>query len=205
MKFRRIVSVVLLMCMALSLVSCKSGAGEAEKVVTDFMTALSTYDIDAMSKCVEDLPDNSGSVYKHDIFTEAEYRDLYAAANEKLSYSIKSANAKEVKIAVTMPDVYTLYQNMFMAVLSQAMSNEEMQNYILDENNDPQLLIVAMMINQIKTEGIDTVEEEITLSIGKINGEYKILNDDQLELVMTDKLSLAQKESIETAADTVTE
>lgn len=205
MKFRRIISVVLLVCMAFTFVSCKSGAGEAEKVVTDFMTALSTYDINAMSKCVEDIPDNSGSVYKHDIYTEAEYRDLYAAANENLTYSIKSASAKEVKLSVSMPDVYNLYQNMFMAVLSQAMTNEEMQNYILDENNDPQLLIVAMMINQIKNEGIENVDEEITLSVGKINGEYKILNDDQLKLLMTSKLSLAQKESIESAADTVTE
>ncbi len=195
MKFRRIVSIALLLCMCFSLVACKSGAGEAKKVVEDFMTALTTYDLDAMAKCVEDIPDNTGSIYKHDIFTEDYYKDLYAAANEKLTYSIVSASSKEVKLKVTMPDVYGLYQEKFMSVLSQAISDDKMQEYVLDEKNDPQLLVIALMITDIESNGIDTVEEEITLSVGKINGEYRILTDDNLKLLMTSKLSLSQQES----------
>ncbi len=198
MKFRRIIAVALLLCMCFSLAACKSGKSEAEKVVTDFMTALTTYDLDAISKCVEDIPDNSGSVYKHDIFTSDHYRDLYAKANESLAYTITSANAKEVTVKVTMPDIYTLYQNTFTSVLSQAFESEDMLDYILDEENDPALLIIALMINEIETNGIDTVEEEVTLSMNKINGEYKISADEQLELIMTNKLCLTQKETVET-------
>ena len=104
-----------------------------------------------------------------------------------------------------MPDIYTLYQNTFMSVLSQALSSEDSQNWVLDENNDPQILIIALMCQEIEDNGIGTVEEEITLSIGKINGEYKILTNDQLELLLTSKLSLAQKDAPANAADETTE
>ena len=204
MKLKRFISLALVAILAVSLVSCKSGAGAAKEVVTDFMTALTTYDMDAMSKCIEDFPDNTGTVYKHDIYTEDYYKDLYETANTKLSYSITSASSDTVKLNVTMPDIYSLYQNTFMSVLSQAISDEQMQAYVLDENNDPQLLIVALMINEIETNGIDTVDEEITLTVGKINGEYKIKTDDQLKLLMTSKLSLAQSSAVnEVVEDTL--
>lgn len=196
MKLKRFISVTLLLCMLFSLASCKSGANAAKEVVNDFMTALTTYDLNAMAGCVEDIPDNSGSSYIHDIYTEDYYRDLYATANEKLTYSITSANAKEVKLKVQMPDLYTLYNDTLLSVLSATMENEDFYNYVLDEENDPPVLIVATMINSIKTNGINTVEEEITLSIGKINGEYKILTDDSLKMLMTSKLSLTQKEAL---------
>ena len=193
MKFKRLVAVALLLCMVVSLASCKSGATQAKQVVADFMTALTTYDLGAMSKCVEDIPDNTGSVYIHDIYSETEYKDLYTVANKVLSYSVVSANSKEVKLKVTMPDIYSLYQENFMSVLSWALSDEAGMNYVLDEEKDPQLLIVALMIDSIEKNSIKTVEEEITLSVGKINGEYKILTDEQLEILMTSKLCLAQK------------
>ena len=82
-----------------------------------------------------------------------------------------------------------------MSVLSSALYNENMQQYVLDEKNDPQLLIIATMINQIESNGIDTVDEEITLTLGKINGEYKIKNDEQLATLLSDKLNLSQKEA----------
>lgn len=205
MKFRRIISIALLVCIMLSFTSCKSGASEAKGVVEEFMTALATYDLDAMSKCVEDIPDNSGSIYIHDIYTEDYYKDLYVKAYETLSYNITSANSKEVKLSVTMPDLYTLYQNTFVSVFSQAVSDEKMQEYILNEDNDAQLLIIALMIDEIENNGIETITEEVTLSVGQINGEYKILSNDQLKLVMTSKLSLTQQENIVDDGDVVTE
>ncbi len=201
MKFKKLISLMLIAVLAVSLVSCKSGSTAAKDTVTNFMTALATYDMNEMSKYIEDFPDNTGTAYKHDIYTEDYYRDLYEAANTKLSYSITSATANEVKLNVTMPDIYTLYQNTFMSVLSQAMSDENMQNYVLDEENDPQLLIIALMINEINENGIDTVNEEITLSVGKINDEYRIKTDDQLKLLLTSKLSLAQTDAAANAAD----
>lgn len=205
MKFKRFIAFALTAVIAVSLVSCKSGSGAAKEVVTNFMTALTTYDMNEMSKYIEDFPDNTGTAYKHDIYTEDYYADLYEKANSKLAYTIKSASAKEVKLSVTMPDIYTLYQNTFMSVLSQALSAEDLQNWVHDENNDPQLLIIALMIQEIEDNGIGTVEEEITLSVGKINGEYKVLTNDQLELLLTSKLSLAQKDAPVNAADETTE
>lgn len=205
MKFKRFISLALTAVLAVSLVSCKSGSGEAKEVVTDFMTALTTYDMNAMSKCIEDFPDNTGTAYKHDIYTEDYYKDLYEAANTKLSYSITSASSKQVKLKVTMPDIYTLYQNTFLSVAQQALGNEQMTQYVMDENNDAHLLIIALMINEINTNGVGTVDEEITLSVGKINGEYKIKTDDQLKTLMTSKLSLTQKDPVVGAADDNTE
>ncbi len=192
MKFKRAISLVLIVILAFSLVSCKSGAGAAKKVVENFMTALTTYDMDAMRDCIEDFPDNSGTPYKHDIYTEDYYKDLYEAANSKLSYTIKSAKAGSVTLDVIMPDVYGLYQKTFMSVLSQTFSSDEAMKWVEDPENDPQLLVIALMIDEIEKNGIDTVDEEITLTVGKINGEYRIMSNDQLKLLMTSKLSQSQ-------------
>ncbi len=201
MKFKRIISVVLLLCMTVSLASCKS-SGSAKQVVEDFMTALAAYDVNAMANCVEDMPNSTDSVYIHDIFTEGYYVDLYQIANkDNLSYEIVSTKGDSVKVKVKMPDIYTLYQNTFMSVVSQTFANEDLLNYVLDEENDPQLMVIALMIDSIENNGIDTIEEEFTLKVGTINGETKIMTNDQLEQLMTSKLVLSQKEALSTATD----
>lgn len=191
MKFKKIICVALLICMVFSLASCNSSAN-AKKVVTNLMTAITTYDLNAISKCVEDIPDNSGTVYKHDIYTEDYFVDLYSIANENLTYTIEAVSANEVKLKVNMPDVYTMYQSTVVSLLSQAIENENVKKYLLDDNNDAQLMAIALMIDKINNEGISTVEQEITLSVSKINGKYKIKSDDQLKLLLSDRLSLAQ-------------
>ncbi len=201
MKFRKVIAVVLLLCMTVSLASCNSSSS-AKKVVKEFMTALSTYDINAMAGCVEDMPTSADSVYIHDIFTEGYYVDLYKIANEEnFSYEIVSAKANSVKVKVTMPDIYTLYQNTFMSVVSETFANEELFNYVLDEENDPQLMVIALMIDSIENDGIDTIEEEFTLKVGKINGKTKIMTNDQLEQLMTSKLILSQKGALPSETD----
>lgn len=201
MKLRKIIAVVLLVCMVFTIASCKS-SGSAKKVVEDFMTALATYDVEAMAKCVEDMPNNDDSIYIHDVFTEGYFVDLYQIANEnRLSYEIVSAKGDTVKVKVKMPDLYSLYQNTFMSLMTQTFSNEELLNYVLDEDNDPSLMVIALMIDSIENEDIDTVEEEFTLKVGKINGEYKIMNTDQLEKLMTSNISLTQKEALAEVTD----
>ena len=201
MKFRKIIAVVLLVCMTFSIASCKS-SGSAKQVVEDFMTALAAYDVNAMANYVEDMPTSADGVYIHDIFTEGYYVDLYQAANKDTFKSeVVSAKGDTVKVKVTMPDIYSLYQNTFMSVLTQTFANEDLKNYVLDEENDPQLMVIALMINAIEEGGIDTVEEEFTLKVGQINGETKIMTNDQLEQLMSSKLILSQKEALSTATD----
>ncbi len=194
MKFRKIIAVVLLLCMTVSLASCKS-SGSAKQVVEDFMTALATYDVEAMAKCVDDMPANTNSMYIHDVFTEGYFVDLYQIANDgNLSYEVVSAKGDSVKVKVTMPDIYALYQKTFMSLMTQTFSNEELLNYVLDEDNDPSLMVIALMIDSIENDGIDTVEEEFTLNVSKINGEYRITSNEQLEKLMTSNLCLTQVE-----------
>ncbi len=201
MNFRKIISVLLLICLIFSISSCKSGAS-TEKVVDNFMKALAEFDVREMAKYVEDMPSNADSVYMHDIYTEGYYVDLYQIANEDLfEYDIVSVKGNKVKVKVTMPDIYTLYQNTFMSVVSQTFSNEDLLEYVLDEDNDPQLMVIALMIDAIENDGIDTVEEQFTLNVGNINGEPKIMTNEQLEQLMTSKLSLTQKAAILDSSD----
>lgn len=192
MKMKRFISVVLLVCLLFTAVSCKSGASAAKEVTADLMTALQTYDLNAISDCVEDLPDNTGTAYVHDIYTEDYYVDLYAAANTNLSYTVASASAKEVVLKVQMPDLYALYQKVFASVMSQAMTDAALQEKILNDDYDAHLLVIALMIDDIQNNGISTTEQEITLSVEKYNDDYKIKTDDQLKLLLTDRLSLIQ-------------
>ena len=201
MKLKRIISVVLILCLMFSVCSCKKGA-DSKQVVDSFMKALSTYDVDAMSKHLEDMPTNGDSVYVYDIFTDGHYVDLYEIANtDRFEYKIVSAKGNTVKVKVTMPDIYTLYKDTFMTVMTNTFANEELLDYILDEDNEPQLLVIALMIDAIENGDVDTVEEEFTLKIGNINGETKIMVNDQLEQLMTSKLCLSQKDVVAEATD----
>lgn len=201
MKLKRIISVVLILCMMVSVCSCKSGANSKD-VVDDFLKALSTYDVDAMAKHLEDMPSNADSVYIYDVFTDGHYVDLYQMANEdRFEYKVVSAKGNSVKVKVTMPDLASLYRDTFFTVMTNTFANEELLDYVLDEDNEPQLLVIALMINAIENGDVDTVEEEFTLKIGSINGETKIMVNDQLEQLMTSKLSLSQKEVVAEASD----
>lgn len=195
MKFKRLVSIILVLCMTFLLTSCN--AGNSKEVVKGFMSALKDYDVTKMAKYVEDIPSNSSNIYKYDIFTSGYYVDLYKAANEDvLSYKIVSSKNDSVKIKVKMPDLSTLYSNTFMSVVSQAFGNDEILNYVLDEQNDPHLLVIALMIDAIDNGDVDTVEQEFTLKLTKINGELKIKTNEQLEKLMTSNLCLSQKNTL---------
>lgn len=193
MKFKRIIAAVLVLCLTVCLASCNSG--DPKKVVDGFMKALAEYDVNAMAKYVEDIPTNSNSIYKYDVFTSGYYVDLYQMANKDIfSYKIVSVKNNAVKVKVKMPDIYTLYSNTLMSLVSQTFANEDLLNFVLDEENDPQLMLIALMINAAENGDVGTVEEEFVLKIGKINGEYKIMTNDQLEQLMTSKLCLVQKD-----------
>lgn len=187
--------------MMVSVASCKSG-GDSKKVVDSFMEALAAYDVNAMAKCLEDVPSNADSVYIYDVFTDGHYVDLYQIANEdRIQYEILSAKGDSVKIKVTLPDLYTLYQDTFLSFMSNTFSNQEMLDYVLDEDSEPQLMVIALMINAIENGDVDTFEEEFTLKMGTINGETKIMVNDQLEQLMTSKLCLSQKDVVSEATD----
>ena len=156
----------------------------------------------AMANCVEDMPSSADSVYIHDIFTEGYYVDLYQIANkDTFKYEIVSVKGETAKVKVTMPDIYTLYMNTFTSVLTQTFANEQLKDYVLNEENDPQLMVIALMINSIENDGIDTIEEEFTLKVSQINGETKIMTNDQLEQLMTSKLVLSQKDALSSVSD----
>lgn len=192
MKLRKIVSIALILCMLLSFASCSGGAAASKKVVSNLMTALATYDVFAISKCVEDMPDNSGTAYVHDIYSEDYYKDLYELANQNLTYTVASASAKEVVLNVKMPDLYSLYEKVYNSVLSQTMASDDNLSYVLNNDNDAQVLVIALMIKDIEDNGIATVDKQIKLSISKINDSYKVNTDDQLKLLLSDGLSLAR-------------
>lgn len=205
MKLRNVISVLLIICILFSLASCSGGKAAAKSVTTKLMTALATYDIYAISKCVEDMPDNTGTAYAHDIYTEDYYKDLYTLANQSLSYTVKSASAKEVVLNVKMPDLYSLYKKVYSSVLAQGVESSDKKDYITNDENDPQLLVIALMIKDIEANGVATVDQEIKLSVGKFNDSYKIHTDDQLKLLLSDGLSRVQVMPEAEEADTTTE
>lgn len=187
--------------MLFSFASCSGGAAASKKVVSNLMTALATYDAFAIAKCVEDMPDNSGTAYVHDIYTEDYYKDLYALANQNLSYTVASASAKEVVLNVKMPDLYSLYEKVYNSVLAQTLTSDDNLNYVLNNDNDAQVLVIALMIKDIEDNGIATVDKQVKLSISKINDSYKVNTDDQLKLLLSDGLSLARPLIVADQAD----
>ena len=201
MKFKRIISVLLILCMMVSVCSCKKGA-DTKEVVDGFLKALSTYDVNAMAGYLEAVPSNADSVYIYDVFTDGHYVDLYQMANtDRFEYSIVSTKGNTAKVKVTMPDIYSLYRDTFFTVMTNTFANQDLLDYVLDEENEPQLLVIALMIDAIENGDVDTVEEEFTLKLGNINGETKIMVNDQLEQLMTSKLCLSQKDVVSEATD----
>lgn len=187
MKFKRIISVVLLLCIAFSMAACKKGV-DPKKVVNDFMGSLLKYDVVKMSQYVVDVP-TSGDNFVYDVYTDPHYVSLYQAAYaEKLSYKVTSVTGDTVKVKVTMPDLVSLYNNAFAALASAATSNEDFMNDINDPENEIHLTIIALMINEINNGSVDTYTEEVALKVNTINDETKIVSNEQLERLMTSKL-----------------
>lgn len=192
MKFRRIISIVLLLCLTFSLASCRSG-GDSKKVVKDFMSAMGTYDVNKMAQYLEDVP-SSDSAYLYDVYTDGHYVNLYKAAyKDTLTYEIVSAKGNTVKVKVTMPDLVTLYSGALTSVASEIFSDPELLDHAMDPSSELHLELLAEMTNAISNGDVDTITEEFTLKLGTINGELKIMLNDQLEQLMTSKLSLTQK------------
>ena len=191
MKFKNLVSIVLLVCMVFSLSACKSGAAASKELTETLMTSLATYDINAISKCVEDVPDNTGTTAVVDIYTSDYYMDIYAAANANLTYTVSSSSAKEIVLKVNMPDLVSLYNKCWNTALSGALSDAELQKLVIEGSTsfDPNLLVPALMLNELKSGSVSTVEKEIKLSVVKINGEFKIKTDEQLKCLLSDGLS----------------
>ena len=192
MKFRRIISIVLILCLAFSLAACKSG-GDSKKVVDGFMKELSKYDVNKMSNYLVDVP-TSDNLYLYDVYTDGRYVALYKAAYaDNFAYEIVSSSQDSAKVKVTMPDLLTLYRNAMTTLAAEIMSDEELLNHAMDPSSEPHLELLAEMTNAVNDGNIDTITEEFTLKLTTINGELKIAQNDQLEQLMTSKLSLTQK------------
>lgn len=187
MKFKRIISVVLLLCIAFSMAACKKGF-DPKKVVNDFMGSLSKYDVVKMSKQLVDVPASSDN-FVYDVFTDPHYVSLYKTAYaEKMSYKVTSVTGDTVKVKVTMPDLVSLYNNAFASLASAATSDEDFKNDINDPENEIHLTIIALMIDAINNGSVDTYTEEVSLKVSTINDETKVVSNEQLELLMTSKL-----------------
>lgn len=184
MKFKRVVLIVLALCMAFSLAACKK-SGNSKEVVKDFMDALTEYDVDSMAEYLEDVP-TADETYVYDVFTDAHYVDLYRAAyKDNFDYSIESAKAESVKVKVTMPDLVSLYDSCFNELMKA--SAEENIFDGLDNDSEAHLRVIAYMRNEIEENGVDTVTKEFTLKLDNING-LKIMNNAELEQLMTSYL-----------------
>lgn len=191
MKLRKIISIALLICMLFTVASCKSGKTQAKELTENFMTAFTTYDLDTISKYVEDIPDNTGTESIVDIYTSDYYRDIYAAANANVTYSIVSFNSKNVVLKYQMPNLPELYKKWVNSAISAAQNDDTVKDTIINGTTsiDPNLIVPGKMLSEIKSSGVESIEKEITLTVVKINGKYKFKNDDQLKFLMSNGLS----------------
>ena len=129
-----------------------------------------------------------GSEVKPGNFSVNQSRVAYASDT---SFVTLNSSGKEILLKVQMPDLASVHKNAVSTVLAAAQNNTTLKDQILNGSStvDPNLIVPAYMLNEIKTNGVSTVEKEIKLSVVKINGDFKIKNDDQLKLLLSDGLS----------------
>ena len=105
--------------------------------------------------------------------------------------AVSSASSKEIVLKVQMPDLPSLYTKWRNSVLNSAMNDNNIKDVVLNGSStvDPSLIIPGKMLAELKNGSVSTVEREVKLTVIKINGEYKIKNDDQLKLLLSNGLS----------------
>ena len=187
---KRLITLLLAVVLLLGLFGCSSSS---KNVVARFTEGMKKYDRTVMTECLTEFPNNEGYVYLDDIFNDAKYVELYQLLFDDISYVIKKKKRNSVIIEVELPNIQKLYTDTAAYVMNLAMSDKSLADKLdEDEENGIVLIQELMLVFARQENSVEMMKREYTLSLRKVDGENKIVCDDELRALITGNFFLSK-------------
>lgn len=183
-KLKNICSVLLIMACMFTLTSCKE-VENAEKAVTDFMTAIQNCDYETMASIGNGMDADKINT------TDEQGKQIFDNLFNKTTYEIKSAELQEDKSVLVTTDITTVdvgeaystaITNSFSQLLSNAFSGEELS----DEESEQ--IIIDNLVNELNNSNTGTVTTTVNIKVLKVDKTWKVDCDDAFINAITGNL-----------------
>lgn len=183
-KLKNICSVLLIMVCMFTLTSCKE-VENAEKAVTDFMTAIQNCDYETMASIGNGMDADKINT------TDEQSKQVFDNLFNKTTYEIKSAELQEDKSVLVTTDITTVdvgkaystaITNSFSQLLSNAFSGEELS----DEESEQ--IIIDNLVNELNNSNTGTVTTTVNIKVLKVDKTWKVDCDDEFINAITGNL-----------------
>lgn len=183
-KLKNICSVLLIMACMFTLTSCKE-VENAEKAVTDFMTAVQNCDYETMASIGNGMDADKINT------TDEQSKQVFDNLFNKTTYEIKSAELQEDKSVLVTTDITTVdvgkaystaITNSFSQLLSNAFSGEELS----DEESEQ--IIIDNLVNELNNSNTGTVTTTVNIKVLKVDKTWKVDCDDEFINAITGNL-----------------
>ena len=183
-KLKNICSVLLIMACMFTLTSCKE-VENAEKAVTDFMTAIQNCDYETMASIGNGMDADKINT------TDEQSKQVFDNLFNKTTYEIKSAELQEDKSVLVTADITTVdvgkaystaITNSFSQLLSNAFSSEELS----DEESEQ--IIIDNLFNELNNSNTGTVTTTVNIKVLKVDKTWKVDCDDAFINAITGNL-----------------
>lgn len=183
-KLKNICSVLLIMACMFTLTSCKE-VENAEKAVTDFMTAIQNCDYETMASIGNGMDADKINT------TDEQDKQIFDNLFNKTTYEIKSAELQEDKSVLVTTDITTVdvgkaystaITNSFSQLLSNAFSDEELS----DEESEQ--IIIDNLVNELNNSNTGTVTTTVNIKVLKVDKTWKVDCDDAFINAITGNL-----------------
>lgn len=192
MKFKKGVALITILLLLLSFSAC-SLISEPRETIKDLISALKIYDVDQINELVTEFPNNADCGVTYDLFSDDIYIQLYKTAYQKLTYKIDSVSETDTSATVTVrlthPDLNTAYSSATYSALALVMADEQLYaEFMANPDKDYSYLVPQQIINQYTTGNIEEIETTYTLTLKNINGEWKLVTDNELKNLISSNL-----------------
>lgn len=183
-KLKNICLVLLIMACMFTLTSCKE-VENAEKAVTDFMTAIQNCDYETMASIGNGMDADKINT------TDEQDKQIFDNLFNKTTYEIKSAELQEDKSVLVTTDITTVdvgkaystaITNSFSQLLSNAFSGEELS----DEESEQ--IIIDNLVNELNNSNTGTVTTTVNIKVLKVDKTWKVDCDDAFINAITGNL-----------------
>lgn len=187
---KRIVAIVVLLCVLCSFSSCRRDESQIERL----FEGLKVYDRAVMSEVLTDFPNNSEYVYLDDIFNDEKYIKIYQTLYNDIEYEIIKLDQYSAKIQVRMPDIQKLFTDVSAWVLSAALEDTELSNKLAENDYNGVLLIQELMYAYATGENyeVQTMDAEFNLRFKEVGGKTYIESDEELRALITGNFYLSK-------------
>lgn len=193
---KRIISLLIIaVIMVLSVCGCSPSIRKTamEQTLSTFTEALKVFDREAMSAVLTAFPDNNGYVYLDDIFNDDPYVKLYQLLFADITYEIKSMEKNRAVVIYHMPDVQNLFISVSAAVMELAMTDENLQNKLVEDEKNGIVLIQEMMLSLAEQgKEIKEMSQEFTLTFTVQDNKTVIVCNDELRALVTGNFFLSK-------------